>query len=174
MLRSARRLATLTSLLSATSAGGQTLRDTVPATIDRIFAQYDRTTSPGCALAVYRDGEIAYSRGYGMANIEHGVAISPSTVFDIGSTSKQFAAASMMLLASDGKLSLDDDIRRHIPEMPAYARPVTIRHLLNHTSGLRDYLTLMGLAGVDFDGVTTSADALALIVKQRETNFSPG
>ena len=175
MLRLRRRdaAALIASLLFAASASGQ-VRDTIPATIDRIFAQYDRTASPGCALGVFRDGEIVYSRGYGMANIEHGVAISPTTVFDIGSTSKQFAAASIMLLVNDGKLSLDDDVRRHIPEMPAYTRPVTIRHLFNHTSGLRDYLTLMSLAGVDFDGVTTDKDALALIVKQKETNFPPG
>jgi CubicO group peptidase (beta-lactamase class C family) len=139
-----------------------------------VFAEYDRTSSPGCALAIYRNGEIAYSRGYGMANLEHAIAITPRSVFDIGSTSKQFTAASIVLLALDGKLSIDDDVRKYLPELPAYQRPITIRMLLNHTSGLRDYLTLMYLQGVSFDGVTTDRDAYDVIVRQRAVNFDPG
>jgi CubicO group peptidase (beta-lactamase class C family) len=142
--------------------------------IDSVFADVDRTTSPGCALGIYRDGEIAYARGYGMANLEHGIAITPRSVFDIGSTSKQFTATSIVLLAQDGKLSIDDDIRKYIPEIPQYQRPITIRMLLNHTSGIRDYLTLMELRGVNVDGVTTDRDALDLIVRQKATNFEPG
>ncbi|MGH9750406.1 MAG: serine hydrolase domain-containing protein, partial [Candidatus Polarisedimenticolia bacterium] len=142
--------------------------------VDAVFAPFDRTGSPGCALGVVRDGRLIQARGYGMANLEHGVPITPTTVFDIGSTSKQFAAASIVLLALDGKLSLDDDIRRHLPGIPAYRRPITIRHMLNHTSGLRDYLELMGLTGVNFDGVATAEDALAILVRQRDTNFPPG
>jgi CubicO group peptidase (beta-lactamase class C family) len=150
------------------------LADSTARRVDSVFVQFDRTTSPGCALAVYRDGAIAYARGYGMANLEHGIANSPRTVFDIGSTSKQFTAASIALLAQDGKLSIDDDVRKFVPELPQYTRPVTIRMLLNHTSGLRDYLTLMTLHGTDFDGVTTEKDALDLIVRQKATNFEPG
>lgn len=150
------------------------LPDSVVRRVDAVFARYDRTSSPGCALGVYRDGRIVYTRGYGMANLEHAIAITPRTVFDIGSTSKQFTAAAIALLAQDGKLSLDDDVRKHIPELPHYQKPVTIRHLLNHTSGLRDYLTLMGLRGVNFDGVTTAKDALDLIVRQKALNFEPG
>jgi CubicO group peptidase (beta-lactamase class C family) len=142
--------------------------------IDGVFARFDRADAPGCALGVYRDGGIAYTRGYGLANLEHGIPIGPRTVFDIGSTSKQMTAMSIALLAKDGTLSLDDDVRRWIPELPVYARPITIRQLLNHTSGLRDYLTLMSLRGTNFDGVTTGDDALALIVRQRATNFVPG
>ena len=92
----------------------------------------------------------------------------------IGSTSKQFTAAAIALLAQEGKLSLDDDIRTHLPDMPAYGQPVTIRHLLLHTSGLRDYLGLMALAGWRFDDVSTDQDALDLILRQRELNFAPG
>lgn len=150
------------------------LPDSVIRRIDALFADVDRTNSPGCAVAVYRDGAIAYARGYGMANLEHGIAISPRTVFDIGSTSKQFAATAIALLAQDGKLSIDDDVRRFIPELPQYERPITLRMLLNHTSGLRDYLTLFALRGVHFDGVTGDAEALDVIVRQRRTNFSPG
>lgn len=150
------------------------LPDSLTRRIDSVFTAVDRTSSPGCAVAVYRDGEIVYTRGYGMASLEFGVAITPRTVFDIGSTSKQFAAAAIVLLAQDGKLTLDDDVRRFIPELPQYARPVTLRMLLNHTSGLRDYLTLFRLRGVHMDGVTGDAEALDVIVRQRQTNFVPG
>ena len=142
--------------------------------VDAIFAQWNRTDSPGCAVGVYRGGVIEYARGYGMANLELGVALSPQSVFDIGSTSKQFTAMSIMLLARDGKLSLDDDIRKYIPELPSYGKTITIRHILTHTSGIRDYLTLWGLAGVDDADLTTDDDALALIARQRELNFAPG
>jgi len=141
---------------------------------DAVFSANDKPDSPGCTLGVIRDGRMIYARGYGMANLDLGVPIAPSTVFDIGSTSKQFTAASILLLAGQGKLSLDDDIRKLVPEMPDYGHTITIRHLLHHTSGLRDYLTLMDLAGVDFDGVTTADDALRLIVRQKELNFAPG
>jgi CubicO group peptidase (beta-lactamase class C family) len=144
------------------------------ARLDGVFAAYDRTDSPGCALGVYRDGQVAYTRGYGMANLELGAGITPQSVFDIGSTSKQFTATSILLLARQGKLSLDDDIRKYIPELPNYGKAITIRHILTHTSGLRDYLTLWNLAGVDDADLTTDDDALALIVRQRELNFAPG
>jgi hypothetical protein len=117
------------------------------ARVDKVFAAYDRSDSPGCTVGVIADGAFVHVRGYGRANLEHGVPLGPRTVFDIGSTSKQFSAAAVVLLAQDGRLSLDDDVRKHVSEMPDYGRPVTIRHLLTHTSGLRDYLGLMGLAG---------------------------
>jgi len=142
--------------------------------VDALFARYDKPNSPGCALGVIRDGRLVYARGYGLANLEHNIPISSKTVFDIGSTSKQFAAASILLLTRQGKLSLDDDIRKFIPEIPAYDQKITIRHLLHHTSGLRDYLTLMSLAGTDFSGVTTDTDALKLLARQKEINFAPG
>jgi CubicO group peptidase (beta-lactamase class C family) len=142
--------------------------------VDAIFAAWDSETSPGCALGVYRDGRVIYSRGYGMADLERRVPITPHTVFDIGSTSKQFAAASVVLLSQDGRLSLDDDVRRHIPELPEYERPITIRHLLHHTSGLRDYIGLLTMGGHSIDGVTTAEDALDAIVRQRQLNFAPG
>ncbi|MFL5615935.1 MAG: serine hydrolase domain-containing protein [Gemmatimonadaceae bacterium] len=142
--------------------------------VDAIFATWDHTDSPGCALGVYRDGRVEYARGYGMANLELGVALSPQSVFDIGSTSKQFTAMSIMLLARDGKLSLDDDIRKYVPELPNYGKTISIRHILTHTSGIRDYLTLWALAGVDDADLTTDQDALDLLSRQRELNFAPG
>jgi CubicO group peptidase (beta-lactamase class C family) len=142
--------------------------------VDELFADLSKPGSPGCALAVGRDGKIVYENGYGLANIEESVTITPRTVFDIGSTSKQFTAASILLLEQQGKLSVQDDIRKYIPEIPDYGRKITILNLLNHTSGLRDYLTLFLLAGVNIDSVTTDDDALAVIARQKALNFEPG
>ena len=144
------------------------------AAVDEVFSDLAKPGSPGCALGVYRDGKILYAKGYGLADIEQNTAITPQTVFDIGSTSKQFTAASILLLEKQGKLSVNDDVRKYLPELPSYGQKITILQLLNHTSGLRDYLTLMTLAGVNLDGVTTDADALALITRQRALNFAPG
>ncbi len=144
------------------------------AKVDSIFAAYDKPDSPGCALGVIKDGKLIYTRGYGRANLEHGIANGSQIVYDIGSTSKQFAAASIVLLAQQGKLSLDDEVRKFIPELPAYQKPLTIRHMLNHTSGLRDYLTLFSLAGIDFDSTTGDKEALNIIVRQKQLNFMPG
>jgi CubicO group peptidase (beta-lactamase class C family) len=149
-------------------------RDARTARVDALFASFDSDTTPGCAVGIYRDGQIAYARGYGLADLERRVPITPRTVFDLGSTSKQITASSILLLAQDGKLSLDDDVRRWIPELPQYQRPITIRHLLHHTSGLRDYIVLMSMSGARIDDVTTEEDALAAIVRQRELNFAPG
>jgi CubicO group peptidase (beta-lactamase class C family) len=141
---------------------------------DEVFADLSKPGSPGCALAVARGGKIIYKNGYGLANIEEGVLITPQTVFDIGSTSKQFTSASILLLEKQGKLSVGDDIRKYLPEIPDYGHKITILHLLNHTSGLRDYLTLFDLAGVNTDSVTTDDDALAIIARQKALNFEPG
>jgi len=142
--------------------------------VDAVFAEYDKPDSPGCSLGVIRDGQLIYTRGYGRANLEHHLPITSRTVFDIGSTSKQFTAASILLLEQQGQLSRDDDIRKFVPEIPDYGQRITIRHLLHHTSGLRDYLTLMSLAGIDFHSVTGDHDALAIIARQKELNFAPG
>src|SRR5215475_8073113 len=160
--------------ISASAQEGGKDANSLNAKVDAIFAQYDKPDSPGCALGVIKDGKLVYARGYGMANLEHNIPNGPKLVYDIGSTSKQFTAASILLLAQQGKLSLDDDARKHIPELPAYQKPVTIRHLLHHTSGLRDYLTLFSLAGMNFDDTTTEKDALDIMTRQKGLNFTPG
>lgn len=143
--------------------------------VDAVFADYAKPGSPGCSLAVISDGRIVYAKGYGLANVEHGVPIVPrQTVFDIGSTSKQFTAASILLLAQEGKLSLDDDVHKVLPELPDYGTPVTIRHLLHHTSGMRDYINVMAMGGINFEDHTTAGDALAAIVRQKTLDFIPG
>jgi CubicO group peptidase (beta-lactamase class C family) len=156
------------------AARGDAAADERAARVARVFAAYDQPDSPGCVVGVIRDGVLVDARGFGMANLEHAIPLGPRTVLDIGSTSKQFSAAALVLLAQDGTLSLDDDVRRYVPELPAYPQVVTIRHLLQHTSGLRDYLTLMELAGWNDEDVSTDADAFSLIRRQRELNFEPG
>jgi len=168
-------LVVVTIAMGAEPLSAQQRADTSrTARVDQVFARFDRTDSPGCAMAIMQNGKLAYTRGYGMANLELGVAISPQSVFDIGSTSKQFTAMAVMLLAADGKLSLDDEVRKYIPELPDYGTKLTIRHILTHTSGIRDYLTLWALAEVDDADLTNDADALRLIVRQRALNFTPG
>jgi len=148
--------------------------DRIPAAVDEIFADVAKPGSPGCSVAVARDSKLLYAKGYGLANIEQNVALTPESVFDIGSTSKQFSAASILLLEKQGKLSVNDDVRKYIPELPDYSKKITILNLLNHTSGLRDYLVLFELAGVNTDSVTTDEEALALIARQKGLNFDPG
>ena len=142
--------------------------------VDKLFSEWDKPDSPGCALGVIQDGQLIYKRGYGMANLEHGIPITSKSVFRIGSTSKQFTAVCMVLLEEEGKLSLDDDIRKHIPEMPDYGQLITIRHLLNHTSGIRDYLTLLSLAGERDDDFLVDGEVVNLIARQEELNFKTG
>ncbi len=141
--------------------------------IDAVFARYDHDDGPGCALGIIHDGELVVARGYGMASLEHGIPNGPRSVFRIGSTAKQFTAACAALAEQEGHLSLEDDIREHLPEMPDYGEPITIRNLLNHTSGIRDYLGLMGLSGLRTEDYYDD-DALAMIARQRELNFAPG
>ena len=142
--------------------------------VDDLFAAWDKGDAPGCALAVIDGGRVVYSRGYGMAHLEHGVRITPDTVFNVASESKQFTAASIALLARQGGLSLDDGVRKYVPELPAYAEPITLRHLVYHTSGLRDYTDLIELSDDRIENVHTDVDILNLIGRQKGLNFKPG
>jgi len=142
--------------------------------VDDVFADLDRTDSPGCAVGVIQDGRMIHRRGYGMASLELGVPNSPRLVYYAGSVSKQFVAASIVLAAQQGKLGLDDDIRKHVSEIPDYGDKITIRHLVHHTSGLRDYLRLMHLAGMRAEDVHSPTETLDLIARQVGLNFKPG
>lgn len=148
--------------------------DEKTAEVDKLFAKWDSTISPGAALAIIKDGEIIYTRGYGMADLEHNVPITSTSVFRIGSTSKQFTASCIAILALEGKISLDDDIRKYIPELPEYERPITVRHLVHHTSGIRDYLTLSSIAALPDDHFYTPEDSVELLARQKGLNFLPG
>jgi CubicO group peptidase (beta-lactamase class C family) len=142
--------------------------------IDAIFAEWDHKDSPGCALGVFEGGRITYERGYGMASLEHDVPITPETVFYAGSVSKQFTAFAAALAMQKGRLSVDDAIRKWLPELPAYADGITVRHLLNHTSGLRDYNTLLSIAGRRGDEAYDNPTVLRMTARQKGLNFAPG
>jgi len=161
--------ASASGVLEAQSA----VPDSVARRIDAVFTKFG-PDSPGCALGVYRDGRIVYDRGYGSADLERKVPLSPASVLDIGSTSKQFTAMSILLLQRDGKLSLNDDIHTYLPELPDYGTRITIGDMLHHISGLRDYTTLLVLAGNPTENWTTDQDALDVLARQRGLNFKPG
>jgi len=163
------------SLILVLSFAAFLAADEKTAKVDKIFSPWDTTASPGAALAIIKDGQIIYERGYGLAKIEDDIVMTPSKIFDIASVSKQFTAACIALLAKQGKISLDDDVRTYIPEMPRYEKPVTIKHLIYHTSGLRDYCGLLELAGFrsGLDS-TTAFEALEIIYRQKRLNYLPG
>ena len=151
------------------------LPDDKAARVDEIFAQFDKPASPGCALAVMKDGQIVYKRGYGMADLDHDIPIKPDTVFHVASVSKQFTALAILLLAKQGKLSLDDEVRKYIPALRDFGHKLTIRHLMHHTSGLRDQWTLLIFSGWRLsDDVVKDADILDLITRMKALNFPPG
>lgn len=142
--------------------------------VDELFEKWDTTKSPGCALAVVKNGEILYKKGYGMATLEHSATIQPSTRFYIASTSKQFAAFQIALLEEAGLLSAEDDVREYIPELPDYGSTIRILHLIHHISGLRDFLELNALSGRHYDELITPEDALEMICRQKQLNFNTG
>jgi CubicO group peptidase (beta-lactamase class C family) len=142
--------------------------------VDGIFAAYDKADSPGCAVGVVRNGEFVYKRGYGMGSLELERPLSPESVFYMGSISKQFTAASAVLAAEKGYLSLDDDVRKWVPEIPSYGHTITLRHMLHHTSGLRDEIGLVSLAGKYIEDVHPAAEIIDLLARQKALNFNPG
>ena len=143
-------------------------------TIDSLFIDWNKPDVPGCALGIIKDGKLIFSSGYGIGDLEHDVEITPSSVFYIGSVSKQFVTFSILLLEEQGKLSLDDRIQKFLPDFPEYQSPLTIRHFIHHTSGVRDYLTLMYLRGRDYLDNTDVDEVYDLIKRQKELNFTPG
>lgn len=142
--------------------------------VDQLFAEWDRPDSPGAALAVVEDGSVIYKRGYGAANLEYDIPITPTTVFDIASVSKQFAAMTIVMLAEEGKISLDDDIHKHIPEVPDFSKTITILHLLNHTSGIRDWVQSLAIAGWRMDDIISFEHIMKMVSRQKKLNYDPG
>jgi CubicO group peptidase (beta-lactamase class C family) len=140
----------------------------------KMFLGSDQLPGPGAAVAVMKDGKIVFSKGYGYADLESDRKITPTTIFHVASVSKQFTAFVIAMLADQGKLSLDDDIRKYLPELHDFGTPITINHLVHHTSGLRDQWNLLMMAGWRLDDVITEAQIMRLISKQRELNFKPG
>jgi CubicO group peptidase (beta-lactamase class C family) len=160
------------SIVPARDSSGQT--PTMGRQIDAVFGKYISSGTPGCVVSVVQNGSVLYARAYGLANLEWALPNTLDTVFDIGSVSKQFTAFAILLLAQDGRISLDDDIRKYLPEIPNYGKVIRIHHLLNHTSGLRNYTDLFDLAGIPEIDLTTDQDALNLVARQKKLNFAPG
>ncbi len=141
--------------------------------IDSLFTVWNRTDSPGCVLGIFQDGRISYTKAYGMANLEYGLALTPDSLMYLASNSKQFMAACVMLLVQQGLVSLSDDIHKYFPEMPIYPHPVRVEHILNHTNGLREHGYLSFLAGVS-DLEYRTADSVAMICRQSGVNYPAG
>jgi CubicO group peptidase (beta-lactamase class C family) len=164
----------LLATLGSNAIAQQPLADSLATKVDAVFARYARPDSPGCAVGVYQNGAITYSKGYGMANLEYNAPITPTTPFISGSVAKQFTAAAIALLVEQGRISLDDDVRKYIPELPDYGAKITVDHLVHHTSGLRDFWALVQVAGMRYDDGYTPGDVIRLAARQKHLNFPPG
>lgn len=166
------RLAIAMLLLMPAAASAQ---QDAAARVDETFRAWTGTTSPGCAVGVSHGGNTVLSRAYGMADLEHDIPNRPGTIFEAGSVSKQFTAAAILLLEADGLLSLDDDVRRYVPELPHYGHTITLRHLMTHTSGLRDWGSVAAIAGWGRSDRTHTHDHVVdILSRQRGVNFAPG
>ena len=160
----------LAAVVSAQVSAPQSLASQV----DEIFSRFT-PAGPGCAVAVYQNAKIVLAKGYGSANLEYGAPITPATPFIVGSVSKQFTAAAIALLVEEKRLALTDDVRKYVPELADYGTPITIDHLVHHTSGLRDQWDLLAMAGWRWEAdVVTTADVLDITSRQTALNFDPG
>jgi len=175
MHRSRMFLSAMIVIAPTSAAYAQPSSDSTRVAVNRVFAAWSATDGPGCAVGVARDGAVVFQNGYGMANLELDVPITPSSIFHVASVSKQFTAAAVMLLARDGRLSLDDDVRKYLPELPDYGHRITLRHLLTHTSGVRDQWDLLAMARGRFEeNRITEDDVLEIVRRQKALNFVPG
>ncbi len=166
-------LGTLSIVSSACAPGDNPARPELARGIDAVFEDMDSPDSPGGTVAVIRDGEMLYSKGYGSAQLEYGIPNRTNTIFHVASVSKQFTAMAITLLAADGALSLDDDVQTHLNYVPDLGRPVTLRQLIHHTSGIRDWWELLRIAGWRPDDVITTDHVIGLMARQQELNFEP-
>ena len=156
------------------SLSAQALPDSIVTKINALFDKWNKPNSPGCAVGIVRNDSLIFSKGYGMANLEYGILNSDETIFHMASVSKQFTAFAIVLLARQGKLQLDDDIRKYLSWFPDLKEKITIRHLLNHTSGIRDQWQLVAIQGTRLDDVITQEHIIKILSKQRALNFKPG
>lgn len=165
---------TLLLLLSGMTGIAQNTPDALSAKIDFLFKTYARTGSPGVAALIVKDGRILFEKGYGMANLEYDIPITPTTVFDLASVSKQFTGFAISTLIQEGKISPDDDIHKYLPEVPQFGKTITIRNLIHHTSGLRDWPATLHAAGWRWDESFSYEDIMRMVKQQRELDFEPG
>ncbi len=165
-------LATLALTILLSVAGSA--QDVPSQKVDQVFSVYDKPGSPGCSLGVIRNGDSIYRKAYGSANLELGVPLSPQSVFYMGSVSKQFTAAAIVLAAEQGYLSLDDDVRKSVPELPDYGHVITLRQMIHQTSGFRDFFTLLSLSGHDVLDFNSPEEIFKIVARQRGLNNVPG
>ncbi|HVS90436.1 MAG TPA: serine hydrolase domain-containing protein [Mucilaginibacter sp.] len=161
-------------LLAAVQSFAQGLSPEMTKKIDSLFYCCARKTTPGYAIGIVRNDSLIYAKGYGMANLEYAIPITPQTIFHMASVSKQFTAFSIVLLARQGKLNLDDDIHKYLPWFPDLKQKITVRNLMNHTSGIRDQWQLLAIAGTRMDDVITQDQIIKVLSKQQALNFKPG
>ena len=164
----------LISIVIAANTFAQSLPDSTITKINKLFSEWDKGNSPGCAVVIVRNDSILFAKGYGMANLEYSIPIEPGTIFHMASVSKQFTALSIVLLAKKGKLQLDDDIHKYLSWFPDLKEKITIRNLLNHTSGIRDQWQLLAISGTRIDDVITQDHIIKILGKQQALNFKPG
>lgn len=164
----------ITSIGIAFKVFSQPLPDSIIKRIDSLFTIWNTSTSPGCAVGIIRNDSLIFSKGYGIANLENEVPITAKTIFYMASVSKQFTGYCIALLARHGKLKLDEDILVYLPRAPNFGKQITVRHLLNHTSGIRDDISLSAFSGLGFEGMLTQDLALNIINRQHSLNFNPG
>jgi CubicO group peptidase (beta-lactamase class C family) len=164
----------LTGLVRAEPGAAQGMSAGQVEAVDALFVDWSDPAGPGAAVAITRNGQVIYSQGYGSAQLEYRIPVTPTTPFHVASVSKQFTTFAVALLAHEGALSWDDPVQRHLPEIPDLGHPVTLRQLAQHTSGVRDQWELLIQAGWRIDDVITRDQILALMLRQRELNFEPG
>jgi CubicO group peptidase (beta-lactamase class C family) len=167
-------LSSLLLVYVISGASAQSLPDSTIKKIDNLFKYWDSNNSPGYAVGIVKNDSLIFAKGYGMANLEYNVPIKPETIFHMASVSKQFTAFSIVLLARQGKLNLDDDIRKYLPWFPDLKVKITVRNLLNDTSGIRDQWQLLAMAGTRLDDVITQDQVIKILSKQQALNFNPG
>src|SRR5262249_1604662 len=151
-----------------------TMVDATTKVVDSLFEELNRPGRPGMSVGVCKGGRTVHLRGYGQADLEHNVPITPQTIFHVASVSKQFAAFPLALLAREGKLDLDANIRTYLPFVPNFGHTITVRHLIYHTSGLRDQWSLFGLGGQWIDNRLRQQQIINMVARQRALNFEPG
>ena len=150
------------------------IQDSLREKVDAVFENYKSPNTPGCTIALVKDGKVIYEKGYGMSNLEYGIPITPTSIFHVASISKQFTAAAIIMLSLEGKLSLNEDIRKYLPEVPDFGHVITFNHLIHHTSGMRDQWDLQELAGWRDGDLITEDDVLEMLHRQVALNFIPG
>ncbi len=166
---------TLVTAISLATASALSAQANLSAISDSVFSRWNSTHGPGCAVGVARGGKTLLMKGYGMADLENGAPISAETIFESGSVAKQFTATAVLMLAMDGKLDLSDPVRKHLPEFPQYDRVITIRHLLTHTSGLREWSNLVAVQGWPRgQRAHTQRDLLDIVFRQKSLNYPVG